>query len=236
MSSHGIKDRVAIVGMGCTPFRENWDKGTDDLLIDAADRDVRVGRRHQGGHRRVLAGHCAVGHVGHHTRRAAEARGQAGDPRRELLRDGVRGVAPGQLRGGLGRLRPGDGHRRREGEGLGLPGAQRLPHPQRRHEPDAHRGGDVLARAARVRGEVRRRPRRAAARGGRDRVEEPPQRRPQPARPVPPRDGRRRDLRDAGGRRDVVGDGLRRVSPTARPPRSCAGPRTRIATPTSRCT
>lgn len=36
MSSHGIKDRVAIVGMGCTPFREHWDKGTDDLMIDAA--------------------------------------------------------------------------------------------------------------------------------------------------------------------------------------------------------
>ena len=36
MSSHGIKDKVAIVGMGCTPFREHWDKGTDDLLIDAA--------------------------------------------------------------------------------------------------------------------------------------------------------------------------------------------------------
>jgi len=36
MSSHGIRDRVAIIGMGCTPFREHWDKGTDDLLIDAA--------------------------------------------------------------------------------------------------------------------------------------------------------------------------------------------------------
>jgi acetyl-CoA C-acetyltransferase len=36
MSSHGIKDKVAIIGMGCTPFREHWDKGTDDLLIDAA--------------------------------------------------------------------------------------------------------------------------------------------------------------------------------------------------------
>ena len=34
MGSHGIKDRVAIVGMGCTPFGEHWDKGTDDLLID----------------------------------------------------------------------------------------------------------------------------------------------------------------------------------------------------------
>ena len=36
MGSHGIKDRVAIVGMGCTPFREHWDKGLDDLLIDAS--------------------------------------------------------------------------------------------------------------------------------------------------------------------------------------------------------
>jgi acetyl-CoA C-acetyltransferase len=35
MSSRGIKDRVAIVGMGCTPFREHWDLGLDDLLIDA---------------------------------------------------------------------------------------------------------------------------------------------------------------------------------------------------------
>jgi len=37
MSSHGIKDKVAIVGMGCTPFKEHWDKGLDDLLIEAAD-------------------------------------------------------------------------------------------------------------------------------------------------------------------------------------------------------
>jgi len=36
MGSHGIRDRVAIVGMGCTPFGEHWNKGTDDLLIDAA--------------------------------------------------------------------------------------------------------------------------------------------------------------------------------------------------------
>ncbi len=35
MASHGIKDRVAIVGMGCTPFGEHWDKSADDLLVDA---------------------------------------------------------------------------------------------------------------------------------------------------------------------------------------------------------
>ena len=37
MSSNGIKDRVAIVGMSCTPFREHFDESRDDLLIDAAD-------------------------------------------------------------------------------------------------------------------------------------------------------------------------------------------------------
>src|ERR687895_1701622 len=36
MGSHGIRDRVAIVGMGCTPFGEHWDKAVDDLLVDAA--------------------------------------------------------------------------------------------------------------------------------------------------------------------------------------------------------
>jgi acetyl-CoA C-acetyltransferase len=36
MGSHGIKDRVAIVGMGCTPFTEHWDKNADDLLRAAA--------------------------------------------------------------------------------------------------------------------------------------------------------------------------------------------------------
>ena len=36
MASQGIRDRVAIVGMGCTPFGERWDKGPDDLLVDAA--------------------------------------------------------------------------------------------------------------------------------------------------------------------------------------------------------
>jgi acetyl-CoA C-acetyltransferase len=36
MASHGIADKVAIVGMGCTPFVEHWDKGLDDLVVDAA--------------------------------------------------------------------------------------------------------------------------------------------------------------------------------------------------------
>lgn len=35
MASRGIRDKVAIVGMGCTPFGEHWGSSTDDLLVDA---------------------------------------------------------------------------------------------------------------------------------------------------------------------------------------------------------
>ena len=38
MGSHGIKDRVAIVGMGCTSFGERFDTSLDDLLIDASNQ------------------------------------------------------------------------------------------------------------------------------------------------------------------------------------------------------
>lgn len=31
----GIKNKVAIVGMGCTQFGELWDKSSDDLIIEA---------------------------------------------------------------------------------------------------------------------------------------------------------------------------------------------------------
>src|SRR6476659_4317168 len=36
MASHGIRDQVAIVGMGCTNFGEHWDKSTDDMLIESS--------------------------------------------------------------------------------------------------------------------------------------------------------------------------------------------------------
>ena len=43
-----IKDKVAIVGMGCCKFGENWDKGADDMIIDAtyeAYEDAGVERK-----------------------------------------------------------------------------------------------------------------------------------------------------------------------------------------------
>jgi Acetyl-CoA acetyltransferase len=31
----GIRDKVAIIGMGCTRFGERWDVGAEDLMVEA---------------------------------------------------------------------------------------------------------------------------------------------------------------------------------------------------------
>lgn len=43
MSSRGIRDRVAVIGMGCTPFGEHWDKSLDDLLVEASQEALASG-------------------------------------------------------------------------------------------------------------------------------------------------------------------------------------------------
>ena len=40
MASNGIKDKVAIISIGCTPFREHWDKSRDDLVIDSTKQTL----------------------------------------------------------------------------------------------------------------------------------------------------------------------------------------------------
>ncbi|MFI8592141.1 acetyl-CoA acetyltransferase [Dietzia maris] len=40
MSSRGISDKVAIVGMGCTNFGELWDRSAEDLVIDAVQQSI----------------------------------------------------------------------------------------------------------------------------------------------------------------------------------------------------
>jgi len=37
VTSNGIRDRVAIVAMGCTEFGEHWGRSADDLVVDAAN-------------------------------------------------------------------------------------------------------------------------------------------------------------------------------------------------------
>ncbi len=40
MGSHGIRDRVAIVSVGCTPFGEHWDRSVDDLMVQAVNETL----------------------------------------------------------------------------------------------------------------------------------------------------------------------------------------------------
>ena len=40
MASHGVRDRVAIIGMGCTNFGERWDRSADDLVVDAVTEAI----------------------------------------------------------------------------------------------------------------------------------------------------------------------------------------------------
>ena len=36
MRKDALRDKVAIVGMGCCKFGENWDKDPQDMIVEAA--------------------------------------------------------------------------------------------------------------------------------------------------------------------------------------------------------
>ena len=38
--ARGIKDKVVIIGMGCSAFGEHWDKGADDLIVDSFEEAI----------------------------------------------------------------------------------------------------------------------------------------------------------------------------------------------------
>lgn len=47
----GIKDKVVILGMGCTRFGERWDAGAEELMVEAFDEalgDAGIGRKEIG--------------------------------------------------------------------------------------------------------------------------------------------------------------------------------------------
>ena len=68
--SHGLRTASRTKSRSsapdCIPFREHWDKGTDDMLIEASDLAFKIGRCYQTRCRRLLARHRAVGHGRHH--------------------------------------------------------------------------------------------------------------------------------------------------------------------------
>ena len=199
MASHGIRDQVAIVGMGCTNFGEHWDQSTDDLLIDV----VVGGARRRPASRsttstRSGSARWAPGLSGPDAQPPAEDRPQAGHPRRELLRHRVarrsatpatpwpRGAYDVAMAIGVEKLKD-----------SGYSGLVVVGPGQRRHAADGHRAGVVQPARPGLRQEVRRRPRRDEGRPHPHRVEEPPQRRAQPAGAVPQGGRRRRRSRAA---------------------------------------
>ena len=236
MASHGIKDRVAIVGMGCTRFAEHWDKGLDDLIIEASEDAFASAGVTKDDVDAYWLGTAQSGMSGITLARPLQLVGQAGDPGRELLHHRLRGPAGCRLRRGLRRLRHGHGGRGGEGQGLGVPGTQRLSHPQRRDGPDPDRGGHVLDGGSGLREEVRGQRGPADRGAGPDLVEEPPQRGAQPPGPVPQGGVHRDHLCVTPGGRAARGVRLRRRGGRGGQLPSWSGPRTPTGSPTSRST
>ena len=145
MGSHGIRDRVAIVGMGCTKFGEHFDRSADDLMVEAVDRDPRA----RPASRRTpstptgsapRSGAAASRWPGRSSSRASPSPGSRTtappDPRRcakprTRSRAGAYDIA---MAVGVEKVK--------DAGYQGLPAT--LP-AARRHRPHAHRGGDVLA-------------------------------------------------------------------------------------------
>ena len=126
----GIKDKVAILGMGCSRFGERWESGAEELMveafteavgdagIDVSEIDAAWFSTHYEGNQRRQGRLAAV-------RRAAPAQHRR-HPGGELLRIRLRGLPRRRLRSGLRRLRHRLGARGGEVEG------HRLWRPARR--------------------------------------------------------------------------------------------------------
>ena len=236
MASSGIRDEVAVIGMGCTRFGELWDKGVDDLLTEAATAAASSAGLSIHDLDAFWLGHHDVRRVRRHALEAVETRLQAGDPGGELLRDRLGGLSQRLLRRRIGRLRPGYGHRRGEAQGHRVLGADRYPRRRRRHRPGALVAGGVLLPRPLLRAQVRRG--QGPAQGGDepDRLQEPPERGPEPAGAVP-EGGLHGDHRQGAARRGRPRRlRLQRRLRRSRPPPSSAGPRMRTATATTRST
>ena len=162
MGSHGIKDRVAIVGMGCTPFGEHWDKGTDDLLIDASTEAFASAGIDKDDVDAYWLGTAMSGMSGMTLARPLQLHDKPVTHVENFCATGSEALRNAAYAVASRRVRRRDGDRRREGEG------QRLPGPRRRPIPNDGTGRTLTAAAmfamvaAGLRQEVRRRRRRDA--------------------------------------------------------------------------
>ena len=236
MGSHGIRDRVAIVGMGCTRFAEHWDKGADELLLDATGEAFASAGLTQDDVDAYWLGTAQSGMSG---MALAKPLGLEGKPvtrvenmcatGSEALRQAAYAVASGAydvaMAVGVEKVKD-SGYQGLNAFPIPTDGTDRTltaaamfsmvaPAYAQRYgvEPDELR--TALARIAS----------KNHANGARN-----------PRGPVPPGDVGRAHLRHAGGGRRPVGVRLRRRGRRVRRRPSSCGPRTPTATPTSRCT
>ena len=184
MASHGIKDRVAIVGMGCTRFVEHWDLGLDDLLINAANEAYASAGIEKSAVDAYWLGTAQGGMSGITLARPLQLENKPVTrvenycaTGAEALRQATYAVASGAYDVAMA-----IGVEKTKDSGYQGLAAVNPPNDGTAH---AHRGRDVLDGRTRLRRQVRRRPRQAPRGDGARGVEEPLQRRPQPARAVP---------------------------------------------------
>jgi acetyl-CoA C-acetyltransferase len=184
MGSHGIKDRVAIVGMGCTNFGERFDTGLDDLIIDASNQAFGAAGVDKDTVDAYWFGTAQSGMSGITLAKPLQLEGKpvtrienycaTGS---EALRQAAYAVASGAYD-----IAMAVGAEKVKDSGFqGLNGAP-IPGDGTRAHPDRRR--DVQHGRARIREAVRRRRGRDQRRARAHRMEEPLQRRAQPARPV----------------------------------------------------
>ena len=89
MGSHGIRDRVAIVGMGCTAFGDTGTRSADDLLVDAATEAIASAGVDLADIDAFWLGTMGSGISGLTLVQAAPAPLQAGHQAREHVRDRI---------------------------------------------------------------------------------------------------------------------------------------------------
>jgi len=180
MSSHGIHDRVAIVGMGCTPFGELWDKGLDDLIVDASTEAFSSAGVTKDDVDAYWLGTAQSGMSGITLARPLQLEGKPVSRVENYCTTGSEALRAAAYAVASGAYDMAMAVRRRKGEGQRLSGTERQQPTERRHRPDPHRRRHVLHGRPRLRPEVRRRSRPAERRVGHHLGQEPLQRGSQP--------------------------------------------------------
>ena len=201
MASRGIRDKVAIVGMGCTAFGEHWDKGVADLLIESTQAAMASAGVARDDIDAYWLGTMGSGTSGLTLSRALRLSNKpvtrvenycaTGS---EALRNACYAVASGAyemaMAVGVEKLKD-----------SGFSGLVDHPRSGRRDGQRSHRSGSVQPAGPGLRQALRGRRQRTQGRAGPHRLEEPLQRRAQPAGPVPQGGQPGRDLRRAADRR-----------------------------------